>query len=382
MAHSQKEERKDLALLRDGTQLRLGFAGIWTTQTLAEKFPLLEGILGEKQQVSDAVLDLSELQELDTAGAWLLVRTARRLEQLGIGVTFEGAKEDWQRLLDAVARRQVPPPPPRSLPFPLSTLAKLGGATLTLAGDARALVGFLGLVTLAFLSVALRPVRLRFTSLVHHMQKTGVDALPIVGLLAFLIGVVLAYQGADQLARFGAQIYTVNLLGISVLREMGILITAIIVAGRSGSAFTAQIGTMKVNQEIDAMRTIGLDPVEVLVLPRTLALILVLPLLTFYANIMALIGGGVMVWWLLDIEPDAFLRQLQSSVTLDTFMVGMAKAPVFAFVIGLVGCFEGLRTGGNAESVGTQTTRAVVEAIFLVIVLDALFSIFFSFIGI
>ncbi|HLS68173.1 MAG TPA: ABC transporter permease [Kiloniellales bacterium] len=332
--------------------------------------------------MSEAVLDLLAVGELDTAGAWVLVRTAQRLQEGGARVTIEGADDARQRLLDAVARREPPPPPHRALPFPLGAVAQLGKITLAFAADARALVGFLGLVTLVFLSVILRPARVRFTSLVHHMQKAGVDALPIVGLLAFLIGIVLAYQGADQLTRFGAQIYTVNLLGISVLREMGILITAIIVAGRSGSAFTAQIGTMKVNQEIDALRTIGLDPVEVLVLPRTLALVLVMPLLTFYANIMALIGGGVMVWGLLDISPDAFIRQLQQSVGLNTFLVGMVKAPVFAFVIGLVGCFEGLRTGGNAESVGTQTTRAVVEAIFLVIVMDALFSIFFSFIGV
>ena len=217
----------------------------------------------------------------------------------------------------------------------------------------------------------------------RKQEKYGASwGCAIVGLLAFLIGVVLAYQGADQLARFGAQIYTVNLLGISVLREMGILITAIIVAGRSGSAFTAQIGTMKVNQEIDAMRTIGLDPVEVLVLPRALALVLVMPLLTFYANIMAILGGGLMVWVLLGIDPAAFVRQLHQSLNVEALLVGMIKAPVFAFVIGLVGCFEGLRTGGNAESVGTQTTRAVVEAIFLVIVLDAFFSVFFSVIGV
>lgn len=382
MANSPRGELPVLTVAQEGRGLRLVFAGNWTTGTLAEKEQELGFSLHRQQPVSEAVLDLLAVGELDTAGAWVLVRTAQRLQEGGARVTIEGADDARQRLLDAVARREPPPPPHRALPFPLGAVAQLGKTTLAFAADARALVGFLGLVTLVFLSVILRPARVRFTSLVHHMQKAGVDALPIVGLLAFLIGIVLAYQGADQLTRFGAQIYTVNLLGISVLREMGILITAIIVAGRSGSAFTAQIGTMKVNQEIDALRTIGLDPVEVLVLPRTLALVLVMPLLTFYANIMALIGGGVMVWGLLDISPDAFIRQLQQSVGLNTFLVGMVKAPVFAFVIGLVGCFEGLRTGGNAESVGTQTTRAVVEAIFLVIVMDALFSIFFSFIGV
>ena len=384
MADSRVEDHPDLAIAQEGKGLRLLFSGNWTTGTLAEKERLLERAVEEpgRAPLADAVLDLSAVEEFDTAGAWVMVRAAGRLEQAGAKVTIEGADEARQRLLDAVAEREPPPPPPRGLAFPLSSLERIGKTTLAVLADARALIGFLGLVTLVFLSVLVRPARVRLTSLVFHMQKTGIDALPIVGLLAFLIGVVLAYQGADQLARFGAEIYTVNLLGISVLREMGILITAIIVAGRSGSAFTAQIGTMKVNQEVDAMRTIGLDPVEVLVLPRALALILVLPLLTFYANIMALLGGGIMVWTLLDIPPDAFLRQLQASIGLNSFLVGMVKAPIFAFVIGLVGCFEGLRTGGNAESVGTQTTRAVVEAIFLVIVLDALFSVFFSFIGI
>jgi phospholipid/cholesterol/gamma-HCH transport system permease protein len=218
--------------------------------------------------------------------------------------------------------------------------------------------------------------------MVYHMQKTGLDALPIVGLLSFLIGVVMAYQGADQLQRFGAEIFTVNLVGIAVLRELGILLTAIIVAGRSGSAFTAQIGTMKVNEEVDALRTIGLDPMEVLVLPRILALVLVLPLLTFYADIMGLMGGALMAALTLDITVVQFIERLRVAVTVDTFFVGLVKAPVFAFIIAMVGCFEGLQVTSSAESVGTRTTRSVVEAIFLVIVLDALFSIFFSYIGV
>ena len=381
MANGRVEGHPDLELVQVDRQLRLALSGDWTTEALSGKEPQLARVL-EHPRAADVVLDLSAVTEFDTAGAWTVVRTARQFEEAGASVSIQGADEARQRLLEAVSEREPPPPPPKPLPFPLGLLARIGTATVAVAADARALVAFLGLVTLTFLSVLLRPARMRVTSLVFHMQKTGIDALPIVGLLAFLIGVVLAYQGADQLARFGAQIYTVNLLGISILREMGILITAIIVAGRSGSAFTAQIGTMKVNQEVDAMRTIGLDPTEVLVLPRILALVLVLPLLTFYANIMGLIGGGVMVWTLLDIPPDVFLRQLQAAVNLNSFLVGMVKAPIFAFVIGLVGCFEGLRTGGNAESVGTQTTRAVVEAIFLVIVLDALFSVFFSFIGV
>jgi phospholipid/cholesterol/gamma-HCH transport system permease protein len=221
----------------------------------------------------------------------------------------------------------------------------------------------------------------RAASLASHMEKAGFDALPIVGLLSFLIGVVTAFQSADQLARFGAQIFTVNIVGIGILREMGILITAIIVAGRSGSAFTAQIGTMKVNEEIDAMRTIGLDPVEILVLPRVLGLVIVLPLLTFYADILGILGGAVMASTSLDISLLQFARQMKGAVSITSFWVGMIKAPFFAFIIALVGCFEGFQVTRSAESVGSHTTKAVVEGVFLVIVFDAFFSIFFSKIG-
>jgi len=202
--------------------------------------------------------------------------------------------------------------------------------------------------------------------------------MPIVGLLSFLIGVVMAYQGADQLRRFGAEIYTVNLLGIAILRELGVLLTAIIIAGRSGSAFTAQIGTMQVNQEIDALRTLGLDPVEVLVLPRLLGLVLTLPLLVFYADAMGLIGGALMSWATLDITIPKFLDQLRGAITEWTFWVGVLKAPFFAWIIAMIGCYEGFNVTGSAESVGRLTTQSVVESIFVVIVADAAFSILFS----
>ena len=223
---------------------------------------------------------------------------------------------------------------------------------------------------------------LRMAAMIHQVEETGINALPIVGLLAFLIGVVLAYQGADQLKRFGAEIFTINLLGVGLLREIGGLITAIIVAGRSGSAFTAQIGTMRVNEEIDAMQTMGLNTVDTLVLPRIIGLVIALPLLTFYADIMGLIGGAVMCYFSLGLTIPVFLRQLQDAVSVNTFMVGMIKAPVFAFVIALVGCYEGFQVERNAASVGALTTRAVVEAVFLVIVLDAAFSVMFSVLGV
>jgi phospholipid/cholesterol/gamma-HCH transport system permease protein len=214
------------------------------------------------------------------------------------------------------------------------------------------------------------------------MERTGVSALPIVGLLSFLIGVVITYQGADQLRRFGAEIFTVNLLGIGILRELGVLLTAIIVAGRSGSAFTAEIGAMEVNEEIDAMRTLGLDPVEVLVLPRLLGLVFTLPLLTAYADFMALVGGSLMSWSSLGIPPPVFVRQLQQAIGEWTFWVGILKAPFFAATIALVGCHAGLQVSRSAESVGRLTTLSVVRSIFLVIIIDAAFSILYSRLGI
>jgi phospholipid/cholesterol/gamma-HCH transport system permease protein len=233
-----------------------------------------------------------------------------------------------------------------------------------------------------FVRTILRPRRLRLTSLTHHLEQTCLNALPIVGLIAFLIGVVMAYQGADQLKRFGAEIFTVDLVGVSILREIGILLTAIVVAGRSGSAFTAEIGAMSVNQEIDALRTLGLDPNEVLVMPRMLALMIALPLLAFFADILGLAGGGLMAWVVLDISPGQFLAQLEGAIGPATFWVGIVKAPVFAFLIAMVGCYEGLLVSGSADSVGFHTTKSVVTGIFLVIVFDALFSILFSYLGV
>jgi phospholipid/cholesterol/gamma-HCH transport system permease protein len=219
---------------------------------------------------------------------------------------------------------------------------------------------------------------LRPISFISQMQHTGPAALPIVGLLSFLIGVVFAYQGAVQLRQFGAEIFTVNLLGIAFVRELGVLLSAIIIAGRSGSAFTAQIGTMKVNQEIDAMQTIGLNPIEVLVLPRILAMMITLPLLTFYADIMGIAGGALMAMVSLDISLTSFVRTLHEAIEIKTFLIGMLKAPFCAFIIALVGCFEGLQVAGSAESVGARTTMSVVESVFLVIVFDAFVAIALS----
>jgi phospholipid/cholesterol/gamma-HCH transport system permease protein len=271
----------------------------------------------------------------------------------------------------------------RTHPFTIEGyLERIGRSTVHVLHQTYDLVGFLGRVSIETWEAITSPRReLPFPAFVQQIEETGLTALPIVGMLAFLLGVVLTYQGADQLKRFGAQIYTIDFLGIGFLRELGGLVTAIIIAGRSGSAFTAQIGTMRVNEETDAMQTIGLNIAEILVLPRVLGLMVALPLLTFYADIVGLIGGMVMTYFDLGITFPAFMRELESAITLKTLLVGLVKAPVFAFVIALVGCFEGLRVERNAASVGRLTTRSVVEAIFLIIALDAGFSILFSVIG-
>jgi phospholipid/cholesterol/gamma-HCH transport system permease protein len=244
------------------------------------------------------------------------------------------------------------------------------------------LVSFLGQVIATLAGIVVHPRRLRLMSLVHHCQEIGVNAVPIVALMAFLIGVVLAFQGSVQLRQFGAEVFVVDLIAISMLRELGILLTAIIVAGRSGSAFTAAIGSMKMREEIDAMRTIGLDPVTILVVPRVLALMLMLPALGFIADIAGLVGGAVMSWIELGVSPAVFQSRLVSNTYVWHFAVGMIKAPFFALIIGIIGCYKGMKVGGDAESLGRLTSTSVVLSIFMVIVMDAMFSIFFAIVGV
>ena len=329
------------------------------------------------------VFDLGQVERLDTAGAWLLYRTVKACRAEGGQADFTGLTPAYQTMLEQVAANDQPaeiePPRPPTL---LAILDRVGRGTIEVAEESKQQIAFLGLLLVTLGRTLRHPSRLRLVPLVYHMEKVGFNALPIVGLISFLIGVVLAYQGATQLQRFGAEIFVVNLIAVSVLREIAILLTAIVVAGRSGSAFTAEIGSMVVNEEVDAMRTLGLDPMEVLVLPRVLALVITLPLLAFFADMMGLFGGMLMCWSALDISPGLFLERLQGAVSPWSFWVGMIKAPFFAFLIAMVGCLEGLRVTRSAESVGQQTTRSVVTGIFLVIVVDAMFSIFFAAVGV
>ena len=365
----------------DGDRLILVGGGCWTFDFAASLDLALKALPPETRRVE---FQMAQLDAFDTAGAWLLRRTQEEFEAGGASVSISGVAAVYAPLFQLVIEAEKDHPEiDRAYVNPLvAALNRIGLMVFDAAREGANLLNFLGLVIVTLARSLASPRRLRPTALVSQIEQTGFNALPIVGLLLFLIGVVLAYQGADLTRQFGAEILTVDGLAISVLREIGVLITAILVAGRSGSAFTAQIGTMKVNEEVDAMQTLGLDPIEVLVLPRVVALLITLPLLTFFADVAALLGGGVMVVFALDISFVQFVHRLHDVASLKQFLVGMVKAPVFAFLIALVGCYEGLCVGGSAESIGQMTTKAVVESIFLVIVADAAFSIIFSTLGI
>ena len=322
-------------------------------------------------------IDLSEIERMDTVGAWLVYRTVRDR-----GAEVIGASRDEVSLLKQVGEFDKPtrvvPDEPHGFMAVLRELGEwVSEAGTTLVG----LLGFLGATLIGFANVIRRPKRFRVNAVVQRFDVVGVRALGIIGLMSFLIGIVIAQQGAVQLAQFGAEVYTINLIGRITIRELGVLMTAIMVAGRSGSAFAAQIGTMKITEEIDAMRTIGVSPVEALVIPRMMASVLMMPLLAFWAMLTALLGGGIFVWLDLQIPPLTYIQRLQEVTPITDLWIALIKAPVFGFIIALAGCFQGMLVQGNSEEVGMRTTQAVVQSIFLVIVLDAIFAVFFSSIG-
>jgi len=353
-------------------------AGAWLLRSAAQTEAHIAAWLNSLAlpRDSELLIDAAAIAALDTSGAWLLHRTRRELEGQGYRVNIAGLRPEFDALLRLVAARTaasavVAPPEP-------GMLEHLGRSTWAGLLGAFGLLTFLGDNTVALLRSLLQPQRVRWRSIWYNMQTTGVAALPITGLLTFLLGIVIAYQGAEQLRRFGANIYIVDLVGLSMVRELSPLITAIIIAGRSGSAYAAQIGTMKVTEEVDALRTIGIGSLDLLVLPKVLALVIALPLLTVYTDILGIFGGMVMAQIQLGVSFASFIDRLGDAVSLTSFLIGIGKAPVFAVIIALVGCYQGFQVDGSAESVGRQTTMSVVQSIFLVILVDALFSIAFS----
>ncbi len=338
------------------------------------------GLQRKSDADAEVMADGTQIDALDTAGAWVLETLLLRLRSEGAAVTLHGLRPHFAQLMDVVAQHmaeQASQPAPAATP-PLTALAGIGHSTWDALQQGTALLAFVGETAAAFAISVMHPSRFRWRPILFNLRSAGFDALPIVGLLSFLMGIVVAYQGADQLRQYGANIFVADLVGLSMLREFAPLMTAIIIAGRSGSAYAAQIGTMAVTEEIDAMRTIGIAPMELLVLPKIIALMVALPLLTVFADVLGVLGGMIMAQAQLGVTYAEFLDRFVKAVSITAYLVGVGKAPVFAAIITIVGCFQGFRTKGGADSVGRQTTRSVVQSIFLVIVADALFSIAFS----
>ncbi|MCY4190635.1 MAG: ABC transporter permease [Rhodospirillaceae bacterium] len=339
--------------------------------------PRLNRELERQPQNAGAIrqVDGSRLTALDSAGAQLLLQVAPAPDAIfGLADRFRGVLQRVIDAKDAIDRT----PKPRPANGLLTRLEHIGRQTSDGGLKIYEMLGFVGLCVVTTGKILIRPWTLDLRATAHHLENTGLKALPIIGLLSFMIGVVVAFMGALQLRKFSAEIFTVDLIGVSVLRELGVMFAAIMVAGRSGSAFTAQIGTMQTNEEIDAMRAIGLDPIGVLVVPRVVALVIALPLLTIYANLVGLAGGAVISLAVLEISLTTFLEQLSGAVGLPTLMIGLSKAPIFAMAIAIIGCFEGFKVRGSAASVGRHTTTSVVESIFVVILIDAAFAMALS----
>ena len=355
---------------QDESTLRL--TGFWTLPCLGDVPVRLERI-----DAAPDTVDLSGVERIDTVGAWLVHRLKRDHH-----VTVRGADAKAQELIEKVGAVDEPlPSKPEEGPSYQRVLGHIGAATLVAGRTLFGLLDFFGATLIALWAVILNPRRFRGNATIRQFEVVGVDALAIIGLMSFLIGVVIAQQGAIQLRQFGAEVYTINLVGRLTFRELGVLMTAIMVAGRSGSAFAAQIGSMRLAEEVDAMRTIGLSPMEALVLPRVIAAILMMPVLAFYAAMLALIGGGLFSWFSLDLPPVTFIARIREVVPMTDAYQGLLKAPVFGLIIAMAGCFQGMQVEGSAEAVGLRTTSAVVQSIFLVIVLDAFFAVFFASIG-
>ncbi len=362
----------------DGARV-LRFAGRMTVARVNDIARTLRSLTPDDRPL---IIDVSAVTRMDTTGAWLVYRLLRDWTRAGVHATVEGADEDTLRLIDQVGAndRPVKIRPDRTNPI-VARLAQVGNYVIAAMETFGAFLAFLGDALIAIGRTLASRRKFRWPAVVRQMEVVGVNALGIVGLMSFLVGIVVAQQGAVQLRQFGAEVFTINLVGRSVTRELGVLMTAIMVAGRSGSAFAAQIGSMKLAEEVDAMRTIGLSPTEVLTLPRVLATAFVMPLLAFYASILAIFGGGLFSWYSLAIPPTTFIQRIQEVVPITDLWIALVKAPVFGLIISVTGCYQGMQVTGNAESVGQRTTAAVVQSIFLVIVLDAFFAVFFTALG-
>jgi phospholipid/cholesterol/gamma-HCH transport system permease protein len=365
-----------------GELLTLSASGSWTSLHADSLERQVQAVAPEVSGARRIAIDLSGLQELDTLGAWLLERLLRLGADGGREARFVEPPVRYRGVLDEMHQVNRRPAAIRAEPNKLwLALDAIGRGAVSFRSSLDIFMSMFGALSAALLRVLMRPRSLRLTSVVHHLNRVGWQAVPIMVLITFLIGCIIAQQGFFHFRKFGADAYVVDMVGILVLRELGVLIVAIMVAGRSGSAYTAELGSMKMREEIDALRTMGFDPVEVLILPRIIALVIALPILAFLGAMAALYGGGLVAWLYGDMSPSIYIARLHEAVSVTHFKVGMIKAPFMALVIGVVACSEGLMVKGSAESLGLQTTTSVVKSIFLVIVLDGVFAIFFASIG-
>jgi phospholipid/cholesterol/gamma-HCH transport system permease protein len=364
-----------------GSGLALCAVGPWTAPFAS----YLEDMVADAEKLAGSrpniFIDVSQVSRLDTFGAWLIERLRRNLTHGGIEARIAGLSANYASLVDEVRRVKAAPAAATTTATISGMLDQIGRSVAGIGGTFVDLIDMLGAVLVATGRVFLHPRNFRLTSTVHHLEQVCWRAVPIIVLITFLIGCIISQQGIFHFRKFGADIFVVDMLGVLVLREIGVLLVAIMVAGRSGSAYTAELGSMKMREEIDALRTMGFDPIEVLILPRMLALVIALPILAFLGAMAALYGGGLVAWLYGGVDPEAFLLRLRDAISIDHFTVGLVKAPVMAGVIGIVACVEGLAVQGSAESLGQHTTASVVKSIFFVIVMDGVFAIFFAAIG-
>jgi phospholipid/cholesterol/gamma-HCH transport system permease protein len=371
-----------LTATAEGERVALAATGTWTAERAAELEEIIDQTVRRYQGASDVVIDLAKLERLDTFGAWLIERLKRAFTGRGSTARVIGLSDADRGLMEELQLVNRAPGETGAAANRIAmALDAVGRAVAGIGWSLVVLTQLLGALTMVIAATIAHPTRLRLTSVVYHLERVGWRAVPIIVLSTFLIGAIIAQQGIFHFRTFGAEIYVVDMVGILVLREVGVLIVCVMVAGRSGSAYTAEIGSMKMREEIDALRTMGFDPVEVLVLPRIVALVIAVPLLTFLGSMAALYGAGLVCWLYGGMTPDILLARLREAISLPTFTVGMIKAPFMALVIGLVACVEGFEVQGSAASLGLRTTSSVVKSIFLVIVLDGFFAMFFAAVG-
>lgn len=364
----------------NGDRLQLTATGDWTANNAGELERLVGVICRDRPEAPKVEIDMGQVEKFDTFGAWLLERMVRDVAGHGRAAEVVGLPERFRGLAETL--HEVGAPSPRAAKRDTNaitvTLATVGGNMAQLGRSLMLITQMFGAVTVAVLQVLRRPRIFRFTSMINQIDRVGWRAVPIIVLITFLIGAIVAQQGIFHFRRFGVDIFVVDMVGVLVLRELGVLTVCIMVAGRSGSAYTAELGSMKMREEIDALQTMGFDPVNMLILPRIIALVIAVPMLTFIGSMAALYGGGLVAWLYGNIPPEVFLQRLREAISTDHFLVGIIKAPFMALVIGIVACVEGLEVRGSAESLGLQTTSSVVKSIFLVIVLDGIFAVFFA----